>query len=232
VHVQDLGTLAQACLLRLTLQLELRPPKPSLNQHKAMLLDPRVKATAVGEHYGDRKLAETELKLEHRELYAKLRQANVTTTVTYGSGADADVSIQTTDKESHEDAAPRPQCYFQDAPTSRYLVHLEADDIWKRWMSLKVAWEEHTGADILLSPSTYDIWKLYKEVDVLDWFNRVGVSSFPSIAILARAYLAMPMSNAFQERFFSTAGYVLNVKRTSLDSSRAEKMQILMHNSK
>jgi len=78
----------------------------------------------------------------------------------------------------------------------------------------------------------YDWWKMYKSVDILEWYAKEGAKSFPTIAVLARVHLPKPMSNAFQERFFSTAGYVLGIKRTSLDPDRAEKLQLLMHASK
>ena len=112
------------------------------------------------------------------------------------------------------------------------MLELEADELWQRWMKHDVSWAEHTSADLLKSDNDYDVWKFYKEVDVLKWYQDVGASAFPSVAMMACVYLAKPMSNAFQERFFSTAGIVLGVKRTRLESSRAEKLQLLMHNSK
>ena len=64
----------------------------------------------------------------------------------------------------------------------------------------------------------YDIWKLYSKIDILDWYKEVGQISFPSVSILARIYLAKPMSNALQERVFSTVGNVMTTKRTSLEA--------------
>ncbi|OQR89798.1 hypothetical protein ACHHYP_06045 [Achlya hypogyna] len=101
-------------------------------------------------------------------------------------------------------------------------------------MALEVSWETYTTANVIKNGNQehYDAWKLYKHIDVLKWYRDDGASSFPSIAVLARVYLAKPMSNAYQERFFSTAGRVLTIKRTRLDSSRAGKLQLLMHASK
>lgn len=106
--------------------------------------------------------------------------------------------------------------------------------MWANWRAQAVAWEDFTKADLLLDGDSnqYDVWKLFQHAEVLDWFAKIGQVSFPSIAILARSYLAKPMSNAFQERVFSTAGHVLSVKRTALDASRAEKLQLLMHYNK
>jgi len=117
---------------------------------------------------------------------------------------------------------------------SKLLLDLEADKVWHAWMALEVSWEKFTKADVVAAGNymNYDPWKLYTEVSILDWYRTVGTSSFPGIAALARVYLAKPMSNAYQERFFSTAGHVLSIKRTRLGSSRAEKLQLLMHASK
>jgi len=241
VPVHYLGPNASRCLLRLGLQIELRLPKPSMNQHKAMLLDPRVKAVKVHDHSESRAEAEIELREEHRALYVKMKQTRPTQMQGSAEGvvheaASAAGAAQELDScdanDNDEDAVPRPRRNNASAPTSRYLLELEADELWQRWMKHDVSWEEHTSADLLKSDNDYDVWKLYKEVDVLKWYQDVGASAFLSVAMMARVYLAKPMSNAFQERFFSTAGIVLGVKRTRLESSRAEKLQLLMHNSK
>ncbi|OWZ21515.1 hypothetical protein PHMEG_0003931 [Phytophthora megakarya] len=71
---------------------------------------------------------------------------------------------------------------------------------------------------------------LYHDVDILKWFKDHGENSFPAISILARIYLAKPMSTAQQERVFSLSGYVVNELRTRLDEDRAEKLCLMKAN--
>ncbi|KAH9151745.1 hypothetical protein AeRB84_005710 [Aphanomyces euteiches] len=236
VDVDSLSSHALCCLRRLNHQVDIRLPKPSMNQHKAMLLDPRVKSIVVPEYSSDRDEAIEQLLVEHRSVYARLalKQGPTTPPATTMAG-ELDAGDEAICDDVDEFAVPRPRENFNPPSTSLFLLELEADEVWRKWAAFEVSWERYTTADVVKTGShgcMYDVWKLYKEIDVLAWYRDVGVTAFPSIAILARTYLAKPMSNAFQERFFSTAGHVVNTKRTRLDSSRAEKLQILMHANK
>ncbi|OWZ18587.1 hypothetical protein PHMEG_0007302 [Phytophthora megakarya] len=53
---------------------------------------------------------------------------------------------------------------------------------------------------------------------------------FPSIAALARVWLGRSPSNAFQERVFSTRGFIMSNLRTRTDNQRAEMQVLLRHN--
>jgi len=229
--------LAAHCLDRLRHQVADRITEPSAIQIKAIALDPRVKFATLREYRDKQQKVVLELKTEHQEIYVKMHQSTDQPSVAHSQVAAAGVQESQGFSLQHADDvvfAPRPrQNYDSSALTQDYLI-AKADEIWEAWVSYAVSWEHFTAADVLLAGRTdaYDIWKLYKSANVLQWYAKEGAQSFPSVAVLARVYLAKPMSNAFQERFFSTAGYVLSNKRTSLDPDRAEKLQLLMHASK
>ena len=54
---------------------------------------------------------------------------------------------------------------------------------------------------------------------------------FPTIAKLARRYLACPSAaQSFKERVFSGAKIVMNAKRTSMKAKVFEQLTVLRHN--
>lgn len=65
--------------------------------------------------------------------------------------------------------------------------------------------------------------------DPLEWWKN-NESRFPKIAVLARRYLSIPASSAPSERVFSTAGHIVNVKRTSLLPENVDMLVFLNKN--
>jgi hypothetical protein len=55
-----------------------------------------------------------------------------------------------------------------------------------------------------------------KDVDILQWWKKIGQVRFPRIAVMARQFLAIPASSATSERVFSFAGLTLSDLRKSL----------------
>jgi hAT family C-terminal dimerisation region len=64
----------------------------------------------------------------------------------------------------------------------------------------------------------------------LFWWSDVGKKEFPLIAHLATQHLAIPDSNAFQERIFSTCTWVGNVLRQKLSIKKYEQQVLLTVN--
>ena len=127
----------------------------------------------------------------------------------------------------------RPQMNSSQGSTLSGSLDAAADKIYDAWAKFAVAWELYSDTqDVFVgeNKTRYDPLKLYYRVDVLDWFAKKGESQFPSISLLARIHLSRPISSAFVERFFSVAGLVLSLKRTQLESKRAEKLQLLKQN--
>lgn len=79
---------------------------------------------------------------------------------------------------------------------------------WQRWQSLAVEWEHFaSGGDIFLKNGQYNVAKLYQRVDVLSWFRTSGTQLYPSVAVLARAYLARPaVASAAHDEFVASLG--------------------------
>lgn len=77
---------------------------------------------------------------------------------------------------------------------------------WDRWQSLSVEWENFASSDnIYLKNGQYNVAKLYQRVDLLSWFRSVGEQLHPSMAVLARAYLARPaVTSAAHDEFVAS----------------------------
>ncbi|POM81248.1 LOW QUALITY PROTEIN: Hypothetical protein PHPALM_810 [Phytophthora palmivora] len=58
-----------------------------------------------------------------------------------------------------------------------------------------------------------NLLELYRRVDILRWFLDDGEKEFPSIAVVAK-YLGRVTSSAYQERVFSTAGFISRSRRS------------------
>ena len=65
--------------------------------------------------------------------------------------------------------------------------------------------------------------------DVLGWW-RVHATHFPSLSILARKYLCIPATSASSERSFSTAGRIVEKRRTSLSAEIVDSLLVLHDN--
>ncbi|KAG1683342.1 hypothetical protein DVH05_015074 [Phytophthora capsici] len=131
--------------------------------------------------------------------------------------------------------------YFESAPANEQNIEgpsmdleqqifrndlgLEAKNSWNHWNSLSVDWP-----GVTTNGGKYNALLLYRQVDVLTWFKDHGASKFPAVAILARIYLAKPLSTAIQERFFSLSSYVVNPLRTRLEDKRAEMLCLMKAN--
>ena len=63
-----------------------------------------------------------------------------------------------------------------------------------------------------------------QDVDVLVWWRDVRQARFPHIVVMARQFLAIPVSSATAERVFSFAGLTLSDLRKSLLEGTLEAM--------
>jgi hypothetical protein len=73
------------------------------------------------------------------------------------------------------------------------------------------------------------LFQTCKTKDVLSWWG-IHQSEFPNIAKLARKYLSIPASSAPSERICSSAGNVINEKRTNLSCENADVLIFLHDN--
>jgi len=71
----------------------------------------------------------------------------------------------------------------------------------------------------------WNLFELYRQVDIVRWFREVGEQEFHSIAVLARQRLGKIASSAYQERVFSTASFVMGPLRTRTENFRAENQR-------
>ena len=65
--------------------------------------------------------------------------------------------------------------------------------------------------------------------DALEWWSR-NEKRFPVIAKLAQYYLSVPATSVPSERIFSTAGLILNEKRSCLHPETADMLIFLNKN--
>ncbi|EQC38698.1 hypothetical protein SDRG_04393 [Saprolegnia diclina VS20] len=149
------------------------------------------------------------------------------TRASYNEITDADSD----DDDDIDDASLNMRAVSVDAGAgdrAEDMLATEATKVLDAWIALSIDWTTHTKANVMDAKGVaYDMWKLYKEVDVLKWFKDVGQVHFPSIAISARVYLAKLMSNAFQERVFSTVSNIVTAKRNAGDPARVGKLIVL-----
>ena len=98
------------------------------------------------------------------------------------------------------------------------------------WMSFQEAWTTVIKAEVL-PPGTATVGMkiLWQYVDILAWWA-THEAEFPTIAQIARRYLACPASQSFQERVFSGAKLVMAAKRCNMKPSTFEQLTILRHN--
>lgn len=64
---------------------------------------------------------------------------------------------------------------------------------------------------------------------ILDWWQSHG-PRYPNLKKMAKKYLAIVATSVPSERLFSTAGNIINAKRSSLDPSNVEKLIFLHDN--
>lgn len=91
-------------------------------------------------------------------------------------------------------------------------------------------WEDNE-VDISLRSSTQEIFAYQNEVfdkneDVLNWWKTNG-ARFPLMAQLARKCFSIPASSASSERSFSTAGRIIEKRRTNLKGSSVDSLMFL-----
>jgi len=63
----------------------------------------------------------------------------------------------------------------------------------------------------------------------LEWWG-MSCSKFPHLAQLARRYLCIPGTSVRAERVFSTAGIIVNKKRSALDPENVDRLVFLANN--
>ncbi|XP_077370240.1 E3 SUMO-protein ligase ZBED1-like isoform X2 [Festucalex cinctus] len=68
-----------------------------------------------------------------------------------------------------------------------------------------------------------------KDSDPLQWW-RFNEARFPTLAALAKSYLAVPATSMPSERLFSVAGDIVNQKRASLAAEHVEMLTFLHYN--
>ena len=69
-----------------------------------------------------------------------------------------------------------------------------------------------------------------QECDPMLWFNQVGKTVFPEVAILVRLEFAKVDSSAVQERMFSAASAAMTIKQTKMSREVHEKRTVLFAN--
>ncbi|KAF4133113.1 hAT family C-terminal dimerization region [Phytophthora infestans] len=219
------------CRDRLREQLALRFPVEDLNDIKALLLDPRIKdkAHSIVSDSSVLAQAETELQFEHALIYQKLFARQAVDEESKGeeplpSGVSQSSSdlIDTALGALLEIDAPAQNVEMSDFQAD---LSAQAMNAWNEWKNLNVSWPCSTS-----QTGKYNLLDLYRNVDILAWFKESEQLLFTGIAVLARIYLAKPLSTAIQERFFSLSGYVVKDLRTRLDEDRAEMLCLMKAN--
>lgn len=68
-----------------------------------------------------------------------------------------------------------------------------------------------------------------EDCNPLDWWS-TNLVRFPSVALVARAYLAIPATSVASERLFSKCGLVISDRRASLSPAHVEQIVFLSQN--
>lgn len=256
----EISSLGMACVARTLAQLQERFPPLSAELVMLLLLDPRTKncVRSIVVNMGSTETRDqyvndgTKLLYDrHAGLYEKQQRElrgfdDVPIPPTNAALPYVDVEMLNA-PEAYVFGAPIAMATKTDIEESRFRG--ESDAIVKRWLGENVNWvkvanKQHETDDIASHDYTHELmaqggssayWNLaglfrYVYVDILAWFRDVGEKEFPSIALLARIWLAKAASTAYQERVFSTGGIVMGEKRTQTDAARAEKQLLLRHN--
>ena len=98
-----------------------------------------------------------------------------------------------------------------------------------RWLNLKVDFTLLVPAKEVSSDRSVGMKSLWNHIDILEWWKLHEVE-FPTIASIARRFLACPASQSFQERVFSGAKIVMDDKRSNLTPVMFESLTVLRHN--
>ena len=72
-----------------------------------------------------------------------------------------------------------------------------------------------------------DLLHISSNFDVLEWWKTVGVMKHPAALVAALSILALPASNAFQERVFSACTWHDDPLNQSLHNVRFERKFLL-----
>lgn len=165
-------------------------------------------------------------KKEHLKFYKKINPHDEEN-VEEDLHSDSDVSIVS------------DGCEFTMDHTSESHVE-RANALVDEWMKLKINFQDiakdqdpnlsiNIGIKKRSSDGTvrcnFSYEKLYKHIDTLKWWEG-NSARFPSLALMARVYLSRELTNSFQERVFPSGGFVNNIRRTTMDVSRAEKLTL------
>ena len=115
-------------------------------------------------------------------------------------------------------------------PAAGGLAIFDDMDEFNDWMVSQEVWTSVIRANVLPpDTATVGLKVLWQCVDILDWWA-THEAQYPTIAQIARRYLAYPASQSFQERVFSGSKIVMTAKRCSLTSWKFEQLTILCHN--
>ena len=96
----------------------------------------------------------------------------------------------------------------------------QQDDV-ERYLALKLTDEQSSGfSSVIDGAPVFDITKF--------WFDPSIQAQFPLLCRVAVGVLSVPASNASSERVFSTAGRVLEKRRSQLSSSSVDAL-LFMH---
>ena len=102
-------------------------------------------------------------------------------------------------------------------------------EMWKKFSVCTWKQDIEKAGVILEGNQRITLMMLWEHVDLMEWWSR-HETVFPTIARLARVYLACPAAQSFQERVFSGAKIVMNAKRTNLKADLFERLTVLRHN--
>lgn len=91
-------------------------------------------------------------------------------------------------------------------------------------------WEDNISHNLPRS-SLHEIQEYQNEIcgkvdDVLEWWEQNSVR-FPLLSELAKRILALPASSASSERCFSTAGRIIEKRRTNLNGNTVDSLMFL-----
>jgi hypothetical protein len=101
----------------------------------------------------------------------------------------------------------------------------------QRYLELLVDWHKY-GASSGYS-ECFDFVEMRKGIDIFKfWRDPMNRERFPTIFLTACVYLAIPVTNCYQERVFSVCSMVDSDLRQNLKSEKFEKLCLLKWNRK
>ncbi len=117
-----------------------------------------------------------------------------------------------------------------------HLPHLKKSTLWNEFdlLSKNVnKGKKHESASALQEVVKYlNTATIDRDKNPLDWWNTVGKNHYPTIYLVARKYLIVPVTSVPSECVFSAAGNIITSKRASLADDMATTLIFLRENVK